>query len=76
MRPVSLLEWETQSTPSQTFTVLRVLLCENLIVYCVDRIRCFPGKGHSQEAKHFVWADRVHAGNETPRGESLPCYRP
>lgn len=45
----------TIKSPSQTFTVLRVLVCENLIVYCADRIRCFPGKRHSQEAKHFIW---------------------
>lgn len=63
----------TINSPSQTFTVLRVLVCENLIVYCADRIRCFPGKRHSQEAKYFIWehaqerahgvGDSVHAGN-------------
>lgn len=44
-----------QSTPRvQTFTVLRVLVCENRIVYCAGRIRCFPGKRRSQEVQHFI----------------------
>lgn len=38
----------------QIFTVLRVLVCENRIVYCAGRIRCFPGKRRSQEVQHFI----------------------
>ena len=38
----------------QAFTVSRVLVCENCIVYCADRIRCFPGKRRSQEEPHFT----------------------
>lgn len=29
-------------------------MCENCIVYCADRIRCFPGKRRSQEVQHFT----------------------
>lgn len=31
-----------------------MLVCENCIVYCADRIRCFPGKRRSQEVPHFT----------------------
>lgn len=33
--------------------------CENCIVYCADRIRCFPGKRRGQEVQHFIGKHRA-----------------
>lgn len=46
--------WEIQSTPESRLLQSCVCWCENCIVYCADRIRCFPGKRRSQEVQHFI----------------------
>lgn len=57
----------------QTFKPLRVLVCEKCIVYCADRIRCFPGKNvtrkhnTSQETHSRQHADFSNT-NITPAG--------
>lgn len=43
--------WEVWPAGVQTFTASRVLVCENRIVYCADRMCRFPGKRRRQEVQ-------------------------
>lgn len=61
------------------------MVCENLIVYCADRIRCFPGEKTQPGSKTLTYgsalgdaafgnADGAHAGKSKPLSPLSTSY--